>query len=141
MFRIFLFMVFDILIDCQCFPFWASRLFALPFQTRSLQKYYKFQCGPPVNYNHLFFIFVGSTSTGKWRYANTQSTLKNACEENDVNLNLPPAIINLTEPQCAHASNSKGKWKLKRPGCPLQGSHSSKHSSKGEKYREDAHLI
>jgi hypothetical protein len=30
--------------------------------------------------------------------------------------------------------SSKGKGKLKRPGCPLQCSHSSKRSSKGEKF-------
>ena len=86
-----------------------------------------------MNYNHLCFIFVGSTATRKWRHASTQSPPDNVNEENNIDLNIPsPAIIDLTEPQSAPAS-SKGKGKLKRSGCPLQFSHSSKCSSKGKK--------
>ncbi|XP_059436393.1 uncharacterized protein LOC132169366 [Corylus avellana] len=102
--------------------------------TTSLKKYYKFRNGPPTNFKHICYIFEGSTSTGKWRYASTQSPPGSDCEENDIDLNNPAAIIDLTEPHCAssHKARRKGKGKLKREGSHLQGSNSSKRSSKGE---------
>ncbi|XP_059433348.1 uncharacterized protein LOC132166536 [Corylus avellana] len=108
---------------------------------KSLNKYYKFRNGPPVNFKHLCYIFEGSTSTGKWRYASTQSPLGSDCEDNDIHLNNLVAIIDLTEPQCAstHKAKGKGKGKLKREGSHLQGLHSSKRSSMGEQIYSEMH--
>jgi hypothetical protein len=86
-----------------------------------------------MSYNHLCFIFAGSTTTGKWRYASTQSLIDNVDEEKNVDLNIPPlVIIDLTKPHYVLAS-SRGKGKLKRSGCHLQYSHSSMHSHMNEK--------
>ena len=108
-------------------------MFGLPFQTKSLQKYYKFWHGPPVNYNYLHFIFAGSIATEKWRYASTQSPSNSVDEENNVDLNIPSlVIIDLIKSHYAPAS-SKRKGKLKRSSCPLQCSHSNKCSHTDEK--------
>jgi hypothetical protein len=118
-----------------CFPFWAYHLFDLPFQTKSLSKYYKFRNGPPRNFNNLCSIFAGSTATGKWRYASTQSPPARDDENNIQDIDIPPsAIVDLTKPRSAHGSSKgKGKGKLKRSSCLLEGSNSGKHSNTGEK--------
>ena len=129
----FLIKYFYVLTNC-CFPFWAYHLFALSFQTKSLSKYYKFRNGPPANFNDLCSIFAGSTATGKWRYASTQSPPDSDVEKNNADLNVPPpAIINLSEPRSTPGSSKgKGKGKLKRCSCPVEGSQSSKRSNTGE---------
>jgi predicted secreted protein len=123
----------------SCFPFWAYHLFDLPFQTKSLTKYYKYRNGPPRNFNSLCLIFAGSTATGKWRYASTQSPPASDDEHNIEDIDVPPpAIVDLIEPRSAHGSSKgKGKGKLKRSSCPLEGSKCSKRSNTGEKIMAD----
>jgi hypothetical protein len=82
----------------------------------------------------LCYVFTGSIATGPYRYASTQSPSDSDCDDQkEVNLNLPPAVIDLTEGPSQPASNPKGKSKGKRK-CEinLQSSHSSKRSTKGE---------
>jgi hypothetical protein len=119
-----------------CFPFRAYHLFNLTFQTKSLTKYYKFRNGPPRNFNNLCSIFAGSTATGKWRYASTQSPPASDDENNIQEIDVPPpAMIDLIEPCSAHGSSKgKGKGKLKRSSCPLDGSKSNKRSNTGDEF-------
>jgi hypothetical protein len=82
----------------------------------------------------LCYVFTGSTATGPYRYASTQSPSDSDCDDDKkVYLNLPPAIIDLTGGPSQPTSKPKGKSKGKRKcEIDLQSSHSSKRSTKGE---------
>jgi hypothetical protein len=127
MFHISLFIFFDVLIDHLCFSFdfsFVCSSFSNKVSTKVLQilTWPIGELQPPML--HLCELNI------HWKLEVYQHTipLDNTCEENDVDLNLPPAIIDLIEPQCAPVNKSKGKRKLKRLGCPLQGLHCSKRS-------------
>jgi hypothetical protein len=99
-----------------------------------MKKYYKFCIGPPRNFGKMCYVFAGSTATGNYKYASTQSpTDSNSGDENHVDLNLALAIVDLAEsPSCPvqkPKSISKGKRK-----CDIDwpSSNSSKRSAKGE---------
>jgi hypothetical protein len=101
-----------------------------------LKKYYKFHIGPPRNFVKLCYIFMGSIATENYKYASTQSPLdSDHDDDHHVDLNLPLAIIHLTEghscpvPKPKH--KSKGKMKC---DMDLLYSYSSKHSTKGEEF-------
>jgi hypothetical protein len=99
-----------------------------------MKKYYKFRTGPLWNFVKMCYVFTGSTATRNYKYASTQSPSDSDCgDENHIDLNLTPAIVDLTEgPRCPlqkPKSKSKGKRK-----CDIEwpSSNYSKHSAKGE---------
>jgi hypothetical protein len=100
-----------------------------------LKKYYKFLYGPPRNYVKLCYICTGSTATRPYRYFSTQSPSdSDRDDDKEVDLNLPLAIIDLIGGPSWPALKPKGKSKGKRKcNIDLQSSHSSKHSTKGDK--------
>jgi hypothetical protein len=101
-------------------------------------KYYKFRNGAPANYSLLNNIFGGSTATGRYRHASTRSPPESSDSDNIacVDLNLTPAIIDLTEPQQPPPRSHKRKGK--QVASPTdQSPHSSKRSSKGEAVMHD----
>ena len=92
-------------------------------------KYYKFRTGPPSNWEQLCVIFDGTTATGKLRYASTQSPPPSTCSDRHVDLNILPAIVDLTEPHPFPQRVSRDKGKAKRHASPIDSSRSSKRSS------------
>jgi hypothetical protein len=103
--------------------------YLLFFQTPGMGKYYKFRTGPPSNWEQLCVIFEGTTATGKLRYASTQSPPPSTCGNRHVDLNIPPAIVDLTEPHLFPQQVSRDKGKGKRHASPVHSLRSSKRSS------------
>lgn len=68
---------------------------------------------------------------GRYRQASTEDPPDSDKEEHCVDLNLPPAIIDLTEPLCPPARIHKMKSK-RQAFSTTQSERSSKHSSKGD---------
>ncbi|XP_062163361.1 uncharacterized protein LOC133870288 [Alnus glutinosa] len=102
------------------------------------KKFYKFRKGAPANYSLLNNIFGGTTATGRYRHASTRSPPESSDSDEVacVDLNLTPAIIDLTEPQQPPPRTHKKKGK--RVASPTnQSPHSSKRSSKGEAVMHD----
>jgi hypothetical protein len=99
-----------------------------------IEKYYKFRNGPPRNFKRLCYVFTWTTATRNYKYASTQSSLDSDCnDDHHVDLNIPPAIVDLTEGTSCPIVKPKDKSKGKRKcGVDLQSSHSSKRSTKGE---------
>ena len=99
-----------------------------------MKKFYKFHTGPPRNFVKMCYVFTRSTATGNYKYASTQSPSDSDCgDENDVDLNLAPAIVDLTEGPSCPVQKPKSKSKGKRK-CDIDwpSSNSSKCSAKGE---------
>jgi hypothetical protein len=103
--------------------------YLLFFQTPGMGKYYKFWTGPPSNWEQLCVIFNGTTATGKLRYASTQSPPPSTCSDRHDDLNIPPAIVDLTEPHPFPQQVSRDKGKAKRHASSIHSSWSSKRSS------------
>lgn len=97
-------------------------------------KYFCFKKNPPIHYDLLSSIFDGTYATGQFGFASTQDVPESDTEEPELDLNSPPATIDMTEGANDHGNNSKGKGK--RRSTSKDSGRSSKRSSKQDEFFE-----